>query len=322
MSYSYEELLERSQQIRKLRTLRGHRSHIYDVAFSPNGQLLASAGAWASSTIRLWDVERGEEVNSLVASGNVSCGAFTPDGQWLAFVSDDQKIRLWQIETGLVRDLIGHTDSVRSVLFSPDGQWLASASDDQTVCLWHVESGQPVHVLKGHTNWVLTLSFSPDGQWLASGSADQTVRLWEIKTARQVGILTEHDTWVLNVAFSPDGQLLASASRKTVRLWALESTRLVRAMKHDEHVNCIVWTPNGRVLIARPEAPGDITFWHVESGRPIHTLSQAGQEDGYWATRGLAISPNGQLLVTYAADSINDLDVWDISALEVGANRK
>ena len=138
MSYSYEDLLVRSRQIRKLRTLRGHRSHIYDIAFSPNGQLLASAGAWVESTMRLWDVESGEEVNSLVASGNVSCAAFSGDGQWLAFVYEAEKIRLWQIETGLVRDLIGHTDCVRSVLFSPDGAFLASGGNDHTIRLWHL----------------------------------------------------------------------------------------------------------------------------------------------------------------------------------------
>jgi len=55
----------------------------------------------------------------------VNSVAFSPDGQLLASVSDDQTVRLWNPATGeQLQKLEGHTDWVSSVTFSPDGPFL------------------------------------------------------------------------------------------------------------------------------------------------------------------------------------------------------
>jgi WD40 repeat protein len=120
------------------RFLRGYTSRVWSVVFSPDGRLLASGSD--EGTVKLWDVETGQEVHTLR----------------------------------------GHTGWVTSVAFSPDGRLLASGSDDQTVKLWDVGTGQEVRTLSGHTAWVRSVAFSPDGRLLASGSWDGTVRLWGI----------------------------------------------------------------------------------------------------------------------------------------------
>ncbi|MDX6499872.1 MAG: hypothetical protein QOG23_3132 [Blastocatellia bacterium] len=70
------------------------------VAFSPNGQLLASGGP--GSTITLWDVRARKELRTL--SGHlfdvVSSVAFSPDGKTLASGNDNGTIRLWDIASG------------------------------------------------------------------------------------------------------------------------------------------------------------------------------------------------------------------------------
>ena len=204
-----------------LADLEGHSGNVSSVAFSRDGNLLAS-GSW-DDTIRLWNPSTGGHLATFTGhGGDVNAVAFSPDGETLASGSDDDTIRLWDSDGRVRATLSEHEDNVTSVVFSPDGSTLASGSVDGTIRLWNPITGDSLAVLEGHTDRVSSVAFSVDGGTLASGSWDDTIRLWDSTTGEPLVTFSGHRGDVNAVAFSPDGVTLASGSNdRTILLWEI-----------------------------------------------------------------------------------------------------
>jgi RNA polymerase sigma factor (sigma-70 family) len=132
--------------------LNGHMNSVDGLAFSPDGQFLAT---WAENPfgaagagerrghidrVFVWDVTTGRAVPTLYSGLPVGAGsaAFSPDGRTLATASADGAIRLWEVATWTVRaEFRGHRDRVTALAFGPDGR-LFSGGLDTTVLGWDV----------------------------------------------------------------------------------------------------------------------------------------------------------------------------------------
>lgn len=272
-------LLESLQTFPWLTSLgRAHTGWVWAVAYSPQGDTLASAGA--DGTIILWDTATRQPLGEPLTghTGWARAVAFSPDGATLASGGADGTVRLWVASTGQPLDapLTDHTSFVTAVAFSPDGQTLASASADGTIRLWDVETGEPRgNPLTGHTSFVLTVAFSPDGQTLASGGEDQSVILWDISadpTATQplARALTGHQGAVTTVTFDPTGRTLASGSTDgTIILWNIE-TRQPGSQPLEGHqgpVSSLAFTLDGQSLVSG-SADQTIIVWDVATRQP------------------------------------------------------
>jgi WD40 repeat protein len=199
---------------REVCTLTGHSDEVESIAFSPDGQTLAS-GSY-DNTIKLWQLSTGREICSLTGHSNyIDSIAFSPDGQILASGSNDDTIKLWQLSTGKeICTLTGHPSEVESVAFSADGQMLVSSSDG-IIKLWQLSTAKEIYTLSGYFN-----SISPDWQILVSSSEDNAIKLWQLSTGKEICTLTGHSDFIWSVVFSPDGQTLASSSSdKTIKIW-------------------------------------------------------------------------------------------------------
>ena len=106
--------------------LTGHRRSVYSIAFSPDGETLASGSS--DDTIRLWDAVTGEHKETLTGhEGTVYSVAFSPDGRTLASGGSDRTISLWDAVTGKHKHTLTSL-GIRSIAYSPDGRTLASGS--------------------------------------------------------------------------------------------------------------------------------------------------------------------------------------------------
>ncbi len=166
--------------------LHGGEAKVAALAFSPDGQRLASGSA--DGTVRLWEAATGQLLGQPIAahSSVVSSLAFSPDGRRLASGGYDRAIRLWDAATGKAVTQPAFSASasnglglVTSLAFSPDGKLLASGAP---VELWDAASGQPIigQPLNATAGVIHALAFSPDGQWLAVAGDDHVIHLWDV----------------------------------------------------------------------------------------------------------------------------------------------
>lgn len=198
-------------------TLRGHTDHVLSVAFSPDGETIASSSS--DTTVRLWDVRRRKLKATLEGHvDRVPALAFSPNGKVLAS-GGRRGILLWDPVTAK------HKGTVTLMRNSDTGQYKAVTTEDDRLYLPtpkplkpNAATPKPVfHIVSSSA-----LAFSPDGKTLASAAGKAIVLLdpstWQVKES-----FSGHTDWVHSVVFSPDGRTLVSGSRDgTVLIWELE----------------------------------------------------------------------------------------------------
>ncbi len=119
-------------------TYRGHFGRINALAWSPNGQRVASVGS--DKTLQVWDAVTGKKFFiHRNPSSSITCTAWSYDGRYLATGANDKLVQVWDTVTrNSVATYAGHTGYVTSVSWAPDGKQLVSASVDHTIHAWHL----------------------------------------------------------------------------------------------------------------------------------------------------------------------------------------
>ncbi|KAI9934808.1 hypothetical protein MW887_000425 [Aspergillus wentii] len=295
-------------------------TEVKSVAFSPDGQKLASGGN--GCVIKLRDPVTGAFLQDLKGHiSDITSVAFSSDGRHLVSGGADDTVRVWETATGaLLRTLHGHAGIVWDVAFSCDsGQlsfdaeerraMLASCSWDGTVMLWNGITSMPLKTLRGHAGNVRSVAFSPDCSQLASAGDDTAIRLWDIVTGEPLKTLSGHTKRVMSVAFSPNSRWLASGGGDNkVILWDLMTGKPLRIFtEHTNEVQSVTFSPDSQRL-AGGSVDQTVRIWDISKDAPQETV-----EGHSGSVAHLAFSSDNCQVATFALEDPS-IKIWETAS--------
>ena len=285
----------------------------YDVAFSPDGRLLAAS--WKSQVLA-WDAATGELrwrlPGKVLGGASVDRIAFSSDSARLAVANMDGQPKVWGISAPLngglatpreLYALSGHTDICDGIAFSPDGKRLATGDIAGIVKLWDASTGEELLTLE-HGGVVHSVAFSPDGRQLAAAGEDGRLLVWDTATA-QLLLSLPGRSGLYDVTYTPDGERLVSVHQDgTTAIWdALTGQPLLTLAGHSSTVISVAASPDN-IHIATSGYDSTVRLWDTRPGRELLTVAaHAGP------VYDIAYSPDGSRLATVSPDRTAKL--WD-----------
>ncbi|MBW4615539.1 MAG: NACHT domain-containing protein [Desmonostoc vinosum HA7617-LM4] len=272
--------------LQPFRVLHGHSNRVFSVAFSPDGQFLASGSA--DRTIKLWSPHTGQCLKTLHGHGSwVWAIAFSPDSNFLASASYDHTIKIWDVHSGeCLQTLHEHPGSVLAIAFSQDGKTLFSSGYASIVKRWNVKTGNCLNTWEADSNRVWAVAVSPDTQYVATGGDDSLVRLWNIHTGVCLRTFTGHTSQVICILFTADGnRMISSSSDRTIKIWnVLTGDCLATLQNHLHWVWSLNITPDDQTLLSG-SWDETINCWDIATEKCLQTLRPARPYEGMVITR-------------------------------------
>jgi F-box and WD-40 domain protein MET30 len=280
---------------------RGHTNGVMCLQFDDN---ILATGSY-DSTIKIWDIETGEEIRTL--HGHTSgIRALQFDDMKLISGSLDMTLKVWNWRTGeCISTFQGHTGGVITLHF--DSNILASGSVDKTIKIWNFED-KSTFCLKGHKDWVNAVKLDSASRTVFSASDDCTVRLWDLDTKAVIKVFEGHVGQVQQVLplpadYEPDLSGVEEDDASSTASIAEAVLPDIRQSYGEAFTSsCGINRPLPPRYMLTGALDSTVRLWDVGTGKCLKTFF--GHVEGVWALAGDTLR-----IVSGAQDRMTK--VWD-----------
>ncbi|MEZ2238266.1 AAA-like domain-containing protein [Microcoleus sp.] len=268
LSSNKQQLQQSSLPLRKM-NWKAHKGAITSVAFSPDRQIIATAGV--DDSVRIWSLsgQKLSEWKALQKSINVL--SFSPDGKTLATAGKDSTVKLWDLSGKKIYKFQAMSGSVTSISFSPDSKFLAAAGIESNAAIWQISPIPKTRLLPvflpGHNGLVRSVNFSQNGDFLTTLDGKSTVRIWNSSGK----LIQKIPVQAIGISFSLNQQQQRFATvtlNGKIGLWNLSNQELVKEFQ-TLHLDAksISFSPDGERL-ATVGIDKTVRLWNL-AGRQV-----------------------------------------------------
>ncbi len=307
-----------NQDVLQNKTFLGHDTYVSSVAFSSNGELIASGSH--DKTIRLWNVQNGNEVwKNTDATTRILKVAFSTNGRQL-LACDENRLHVIDIKSGKTVDTFYFGPSER-VDFSRDRKLMLKVYKQRELTIFNLNT-KKIHSTKKRHNGSSIGIFDPQGRHVVYG--EYGLDRENLITGKKQKRIIEQWGYFEALDISPDGRVLATASgvvwngkdeKSTVgncliRLCDLNNGREIAKLKdHNDWLWSVTFSPDGnRILSGGGGNPDDWHGWRSGADTAIRLWDSKSHKlikkfDGHRsAVVSLAFSPDGKHAISGSAD--------------------
>lgn len=245
-----------------------HRDMVYSLAFSPDGQRLASG---SFGEIKIWR-RLATTANIMFTSGTAGVVAASPNGKWLAIAGERNEIRIVDAVTGKLSKSLAGDAPAHLLRFALDSTKLASVSS-KTLRVWNMADDKPSSEMRVPAE-IRAIAWTNAGKQLAAGYADNIIRLYKISEGSPLTLsagaeIKGHTAAVTSLdSITPGNQVLSGSVDGTVRVWNLDNGQQIRQMVQGGPVTSVTVRSDGK-LFASGDENGVAKIWDAAKGSLI-----------------------------------------------------
>jgi WD40 repeat protein len=199
------------------------------VAFSPDGQVLATAGGYRiqgalsglPEIVKLWSVADGSSLRTIPATCGhyASTAAFSHDGALLVTAGFEGPVEVWRVRDGSPVASISYPRGATSATFSPDDTKVIIAGVDNQVTVWNLATGTQAMALAATSGAFTDAEFSPDASQIATTGPGTALAVWDGASGSLRQTLQGHDSPISHVVWLGGDRLITNERDGRVLEW-------------------------------------------------------------------------------------------------------